>query len=154
MKGPLDDANAMTQMIAAKNPGIASHIGHFIQAVKGTEFPEQNAAIAETFHRLLESLPGEPRGEATRNLANGMVDLLNGAVYSSTQGFRASLAFRNAADAFIMVWPIFGGNGRFSEAIGRAITTAGRDEAIAARAISMSQGRRFDQGDRGRRDAP
>jgi hypothetical protein len=44
-----------------------------------------------------------------------------------------------------MVWPVFGGNGRFNEAMIRAMTIAGKDEAAMARAINHAQGARFSQ---------
>ena len=144
LKTSLDEAAELTRLVAVKNPGLGSHMGHFLQAIRGTEFPEQRAALSETIQRVLDMLPGE-KGAASSRAADQLVDLLNGAVYSSTQGFRFSLALRNASSGFSMVWPVFGGNGRFTEAVIRATSLAGRNEAVEARAISLTQGRRFDQ---------
>lgn len=144
MKDAYNQAREVVQQVASKNKLLGGVMGHFLQAVRGTEFPEQRAVLGETFRRILSNLPGE-KVEQSAAAADRLVDLLTGSVYAATMGFRPSLALRNASSALVMVWPLYGGNGRFNEALLRAMTLAGKDEAVAARAINHAQGARFSQ---------
>jgi hypothetical protein len=83
MKDSYDQAREVVQMVASRNKLLGATMGHFLQAVRGTEFPEQRAVLGETFKRILERLPGE-KVEQSAKAADRLVDVLTGAVYAST----------------------------------------------------------------------
>jgi GNAT superfamily N-acetyltransferase len=145
MREPTEQAAELMKLVYTKNKQLGLIMANYMDAIRGTEFPEQRAALGETFRRVLENLPVDGKSVATAAAADKLVDVLTGAVYSSTMGFRPALALRNASSALVMAWPLYGGNGRFVEAITRAMTREGLQEAIQARAISVGQGARFSQ---------
>lgn len=122
------------------NPATRPYVGpfkNFLLALKGAEFGYQTKMVSETLQSLLESLPGagtvDPRG------VDKLTNYLLGIMYSSVMGARPALALRNAIQPLLMTWPIIGGGREgFMEAVGRALTTEGKNAAIADRAIDAS----------------
>lgn len=139
LKQAQDGAREMVRMVAAKNPNLAHPLGNMLQAMGGYEFSEQRAMLNETFQSFLDHFPGQGNATSKNLLADRLVNFFSGAVYSSTMGFRPSLALRNASSLFVMAYPLYGGP-RFYEAIGRSLSAAGRDEAMAARALGQKGG--------------
>ncbi len=138
MKQVQDEAKEMIRMIGDKNPTLALPFARALEAMGGYEFAEQRAMLNETFHSFLDHFPHGTSVDK-KNLADRMVNFFSGAVYSSTMGFRPSLALRNAKDIFVMAYPLYGGP-RFFEALGRSLTVEGRAEAMAARALGQRGG--------------
>jgi hypothetical protein len=134
-----NEAREMVRMIGSKNTGIAMPLANMLQAMGGYEFAEQRAMLNETFQSFLDKFPGQGSNKDKQNLADKMVNFFSGAVYSSTMGFRPSLALRNAKDVMVMAYPLYNGP-RFYEALGRALTVSGKEEAMAARAIGSHGG--------------
>lgn len=140
MKQAQDEAREMVRMVSDKNPQLALPLGNMLQAMGGFEFTEQRAMIKESFLGLLERIPGGVnKMGANQDLAERFTNWSTSLVYASTMGFRPSLALRNAKDIYVMAYPLYSGP-RFNEAIGRALTTGGKQEAMAARAISEYAG--------------
>lgn len=138
MKQAQNEAREMIRLIGTKNESLALPFARAVEAMGGYEFAEQRAMLQETFTSFMDKLP---HGTAVQksNLADRMVNFFSGAVYSSTMGFRPSLALRNAKDIFVMAYPLYGGP-RFFEALGHSLTAEGRAEAMAARAIGQKGG--------------
>lgn len=141
MKEALDQAVEVVSRMGTQNQQLAMPLGYFLQAVRGYEFWDQRLAISESVQRMLESLPGVAPTSQVSDLAEKMANAWMGAVYGSTMGARPGLALRNIATGLMMTWPLYGGNkGRFIEAMTMALTTEGKNAAIADRAIAMKQG--------------
>jgi hypothetical protein len=140
MKQAQDEAREMVRMVADRNPHLALPLGNMLQAMGGFEFTEQRAMIKESFLGLLERIPGGVnKMSAKEDLAERFTNWSTSLVYASTMGFRPSLALRNAKDIYVMAYPLYAGP-RFNEAVGRALTKVGKEEAMAARAISEYAG--------------
>jgi hypothetical protein len=139
MKQAQDEAREMIRVISEKNQSLAMPLGQMLEAIGGYEFGEQRAMLNETFQSFLDHFPHQGTSQDKRLLADRMVNFFSGAVYSSTMGFRPSLALRNASSLFVMAYPLYGGP-RFYEAIGRSLTAAGKEEAMFARALGQKGG--------------
>lgn len=135
MNQVLSDAKQMVQSIAAKNENVALPLAQALQSMGGYEFAAQRDALRETFTGLFNKLPGSSAPGAAKATADHMVDYLTSAVYSSTMGFRPGLAIRNAFQTVIMSYPLYNGRG-YMEALGRALTRDGVEEALRARVLS------------------
>lgn len=136
LNSAMDDAKRLLRAIP--DNAVKAPLVNYIEALRGSEFTSQRAAMDASFSNLLHSLGANEK--LSRDVGEKLTLGLLGMSYQSTMSFRPGLAIRNAAQIFQTTWPLLGGlDDTFAEAIGRALTSAGRDAAIAAGAINVQQ---------------
>lgn len=134
--------NAALLLKAIPDNAVKAPLMNYLEALRGSEFAAQKAAIDATIERALRNIGVS---EAT---AKGLSEKLTlgsiGLIYNSTMAFRLGPVIRNLTQLTQTTWPMFGGLGDdLAEGIGRAMTTAGRDAAIMDGAVALKSGARF-----------
>lgn len=136
MNSAMDDAKKLLR--AVSDNGVKAPLANYIEALRGSEFAPQRAALDASFTRMMRSLGASDK--IASDIGEKLSLNLLGLSYSATMAFRPGLAVRNAGQIFQTLWPLLGRfDDSFAEGIGRAISKAGRDEAIAAGAITVKQ---------------
>lgn len=106
----------------------------FLLATRGAEFSYQRRMIGQTLQNIFEALPGT--GVVDAKGVDKLTNYLLGVTYSSVLGMRPALAIRNAIQPMLMAWPIIPG-GDYWNAVGRALTSEGKMQAMLDRAIDV-----------------
>jgi hypothetical protein len=134
---PLSDAQRLIRGIpdnAVKGPLV-----NYIEALKGWEFQAQRSALDASFSNMLKNLGMSAK--VAQDIGERMSLAMLGMSYQATMAFRPGLAIRNAAQILQTTWPLLGSvtDDAFQVGLGKALTRAGKDEAILAGAISIRQ---------------
>lgn len=136
MNTAMSDAKKLLR--AVPDNAVKGPLVNYIEALRGSEFAPQRAALDASFARFMGTLGASDT--VAKDVGERLSLALLGLSYSATMGFRPGLALRNAAQILQTTWPLLGKlDDNFALAIGRALTTQGRNEAIAAGAIAMRQ---------------
>lgn len=140
LKTSLNDARLLLKAIP--DNAVKAPLANYLEAIRGSEFAPQKAAIDATVARAFRGLGISE--QAAREISEKFTLGSIGLIYNSTMAFRLGPVIRNLTQLTQTTWPIFGGLGdELAEGIGRAMTTAGRDAAIVDGAIALKQGARF-----------
>lgn len=136
LNSAMDDAKKLLR--AVSDNGIKAPLANFVEALRGSEFAPQRAALDASFTKMMRSLGASDK--VATDVGEKLTGMLLGLSYSATMAFRPGLAIRNAMQIFQTTWPLLGRlDDSFANAIGRAMTIAGRDEAVTAGAITIKQ---------------
>jgi hypothetical protein len=135
MKEPLSQARRLLTQVP--DGRITKPMSEYLEALSGFEFFEQREMINRTLNAIFGKLPGMG-GDVGRGMADKLSDMAIGLGYMSTLAYRFPAVLRNYTQLLHTTLPIFGtANGAFVEGIGRAMTRAGKLQAIEDGAISM-----------------
>lgn len=141
MSEPLDQA--ATLLKGVEDRALVKPMSDYLEALRGFEFFEQKQMIERTLERIFSKLPGINQA-AKRGVVDKLSDLAIGMGYMSSLAYRLPAVLRNYTQILHTTYPIFGGaNGAFMEGIGRAMTKAGKLQAIEDGAISFKSASEF-----------
>lgn len=137
MAGVLDEARELLWEIP--DNGLKAPLASYIEAIRGTEFAEQNRALTASIDRMLEGVGITHKARSA--VADSLMLNLLGMSYAATMAFRPGLALRNITQLLHTTWTMFGGiDDTLAEGIGRALTRFGRDQAMIDGAIVAKTG--------------
>ena len=139
MKEGLGALKELADAVAPRNSDVANVLGVFSQSLRGIENAAGRKKLGQTIASLLKHSAPSLSDARLVELTDKFVDVLTGAVYTSTQGFRFGSALRNASSVITMVLP-YVGEKHFIRALGAALTPEGRQMAIKANAIAYKGG--------------
>ncbi len=136
MKEPMDKAYKLLREIP--DNGLKKPLSDYLEAIAGIEFRAQKAVVENTLREMF-------RGIGITVKDQGFFEKLGlnllGFGYSATMAFRPGLVIRNLTQTFQTTWTLFGGSGDLLlQAMGRAGTRAGRNDAVLDAAIKMKTG--------------
>lgn len=134
MSEVLDQASHFLRKVPDR--AMVKPMSEYLEAIRGFEFLEQKQMIERTLESMFNKLPG--LGEtASKGLADKLSDLAIGMGYMSSLAYRFPAVLRNYTQIMHTTYAIFGSaNGAFVEGIGRAMTKAGKLQAVQDGAVS------------------
>lgn len=135
MSVPLEQVENFLHQVPDR--ALVKPMAEYMQALRGFEFIEQKQMIERTLQSFFGKMPGLG-GSTAQGLADKLSDLAIGLGYSSSLAFRFPAVLRNFTQVFQTTYGIFGhGDGAFVEGLGRAMTRAGKLQAVEDGAISF-----------------
>lgn len=124
---------------AIPNARVKAPLDYYLQSLKGTEFAAQRETLNATVSRAFANL-GIPE-QLSKTLGEKFAMNAVGMAYSAAIPFRMGQAIRNLAQVLQTTWPMLGkmDPSEFAEGLGRAMSQAGRDQAILDGAVVINQ---------------
>lgn len=140
MAGVMDEAKQLLWNIP--DQAVKVPLAQYIEALRGVAFKGQREALQTSVEALLKAVGVTPKHIST--LAENLTLNAIGLSYNATMAFRPGLAIRNLTQTLQTTWAMYGDTGdTIAEAMARAMTLAGRDQAITDGAIVVNTGSVF-----------